>query len=196
MITVSTEQRAAAPDGNANKPSAAPPMGKGEMAQCIVAKPNRSANWQDNKKLMLALAAPCMLIAIAFGVATGTWMILPFAGLELTAIAIVLYIVCNRLQYRHVLIFDNYQLYVEKGRYRPQQVWHFILDSVFVSVERPKHPWDPLKIHLYGNDPQGDHQQVIIGDFLNKQDSQQLLNILRKQGLRIRNDSSLVEIEL
>jgi uncharacterized membrane protein len=194
MIEVSTEQVCA----NHQPDQADDPTISAEIhspIHYIVAQPNQSASWQVNKVLILALGLPFALIATAFSLA-GAWLLLPFAGLEITGIGAALYVVCKRLQNKHVLIFDHQQLKVEKGCGKPEHSWMFDVSTLAVAVERQAHPWDALKISLYGHSPNGQCQQVSVGDFLNKQDSQKLLNALRKQGLPVRSDSTLCELQI
>lgn len=195
MIKVSTEAISAGDPFSARKSLATTDSSQQYLTQRIIAQANQSANWHTNKLLILALGLPCALIATLFSLA-GAWVLLPYVGLEITGISAALYIVCRRLQHRHVLVFKPHQLSVEKGCHQPEQIWIFSLETLSIGVERQTHPWDAPRIKLYGKDPSGHYQQVSIGDFLNKQDSQKLLRALQRQGLRIRNDSVLTRINV
>jgi uncharacterized membrane protein len=156
----------------------------------LIAQPNRSANWRLNKLVIILFCLWWSLIALIF-LAKGLWPIIPFAGLEIGGLALALYYVCWKLQQRHVLRFEAQQLTLQKGVYYPRLTWQFPRDAVSLSVEVQGHPWDPLKIFLCSRD-----QQIPLGNFLNKDDSKQLLDLLRTQGLRIRNYSELVRLDL
>ena len=161
-------------------------------ARCIIAQPNQSASWQSNKRILLGIGILSGLVATACGL-LGAWLILPFAGIEITALGSALYIVCRRLNVRHVLRFCDDQLIIEKGRGQPQQRWQLDKHSTSIFIERQLHPWDPIKISLCcrqrGPDNKTRIETIPIGDFLNREDSQQLLAVLREQGLMVRNDS-------
>lgn len=163
--------------------------------QLIVVEPNRSASWNQNKILIGILGCWCLLIACAFAL-IGAWMILPFAGIEIAALLAGCYSVCWNLHRRHVLRFCEDGVTIEKGRLLPNQVWHFSKHHTSISVERRDHPWDPLKIFLCSRDHQGAIELIAIGDFLNKDDSTQLLKVLRQRGLAVLNDSHAGAIEL
>lgn len=157
-------------------------------ARSIIAQPNQSADWETNKQLLLGLGLLSGVIATGFTL-VGAWLILPFAGLEMTALGGALYVVCRKLNMRHVLYFAGDQLVIEKGMRFPQRVWRLPRQAASIIVERQNHPWDPIKINLCCRDQQGAVEQISIGEFLNKEDSQLLLDALRRQGLAVRSDS-------
>lgn len=156
----------------------------------LIAQPNRSANWQFNKLIIVLFACWWTLIA-SFFVFKGLWPIIPFAGIEVGGLALALYYVCWKLQQRHVLRFCGTDITLQKGTYYPRISWSFPRDTVSLSVEIQSHPWDPLKICLCNCE-----QTIPIGNFLNKDDSKKLLDLLRKQGLRVRNFSELSRLDL
>lgn len=151
--------------------------------QLLVARPQHSANWRTNKWLILAFAIWCSVIALFFAV-LGLWPIAPFMGLEIIAVATGLYAVCWKLQQRHVLRFRSDTLVIEKGAYYPRQSCQWPRAATFVSVEVQPHAWDPLKIFLCSRS-----EQIAIGNFLDHDESEELLRQLRAQGLTVRNFS-------
>lgn len=159
-------------------------------ASSVIARPNQSSNWEANKQLLLGVGVLSGLVATGFSL-IGAWMVLPFAGLEFTALGGALYVVCRKLNQRHILHFSGELLVIEKGIRFPQQVWQLPKQHCFLSVERKRHPWDPIRIavcchHL------GHSEHIAIGDFLNREDSKELLAVLRRYGLAVRNDSANV----
>lgn len=166
-----------------------------EGASSIIAQPNQSADWQTNKQLLLAMGLLSGLIATGFTL-IGAWVILPFAGIEITALGGALYLVCRKLNMRHVLYFSGDQLVIEKGIRCPQRVWQLPRQTTSIIVERQNHPWDPIKINLCCHNEHGAIEQISIGDFLNKEDSQLLLDALRRQGLAVRSDSNAGTVRL
>lgn len=163
-------------------------------ARSVIARPNQSASWETNKHLLLAIGVLSGLIATAFSL-IGAWMILPFAGLEITALGGALYVVCKKLNQRHILHFSGDQLVIEKGMRFPQRTWVLPKPHCFISVDRHRHPWDPINITLCCH--RGGHSEnITIGEFLNREDSDRLLTVLREQGLAVRNDSGMVRTRL
>ena len=156
----------------------------------LIVRPNHSANWRLNKIIIAVFGLWIGLIGITFA-AIGLWPILPFAGLEISALAGAMYYVCWKLQQRHVLRFRDGGLTLEKGFYYPRLTWHFARDAVSLSVEVQSHPWDPLKIYLCSRE-----EQIPLGNFLNKDDSGKLLGLLKEQGLNVRNYSELTRLPI
>ena len=195
MITVSADKQTA-PQANSPAPSA-----------CIIVRPNQSASWQSNKRLIVIFGLFSGLVATLFS-AIGAWLILPVAGLEITALGSALYLVCRQAGLRHILHIQGQQLLLEKGHCQNLQRWQLDKANTSLYVERQQHPWDPVKISLcyrhqqqpeneYSNNHQLSQLELIpIGEFLNRDDSQRLLTALRQQGLRVRNDSRNGDISL
>ncbi len=139
----------------------------------IVLKPNHSSNWRTNQLVLLAIAVPSLGIAIAFAW-FGAWPILPFAGLELTALGCALYYVNWKLQYRHVITLSEDRLRIDKGFYAPRQSWEFEREDSSLAVTPETHPWDGPGMALHDS-----RESVPIGEFLNREDSLALLTLLR-----------------
>jgi uncharacterized membrane protein len=151
--------------------------------EIIVAEPNRSASWQTNKFVLIAM---CCLSAVIAGVFAfvGAWLILPFAGLEMLALGSTLYYVCWKLRYRHVVTLEDEIVLIQKGHYHPLQQWRFERDSTTIQVTTQSHPWDAPQISLCNR---GD--QVSLGEFLSKEDTDKLLALLR-QRLRVQSHAA------
>ena len=168
--------------------------GRNSAARYIIAQPNQSASWQSNKQLLLTVGLITGFIATLFSL-MGAWLILPFAGIEITALGGALYVVCRRLNLRHVLHFSGDLLIIEKGMKQAQQRWQLHKQTTSIIVERQNHPWDPIKIYLCSRHQQDTCEQIAVGDFLNSEDSQQLLRILRQQGVAVGTDSRNTDAE-
>ncbi|MCX2980493.1 DUF2244 domain-containing protein [Halieaceae bacterium IMCC14734] len=151
--------------------------------EVLIAEPNRSASWQANK---WALVAMCMLSGtIASGFAfVGAWPILPFAGLEMAALGTALYYVCWKLRYRHVVTFDEQEVRIQKGHYHPRQSWSFERRNTRIIISTKPHPWDAPGISLSHRG-----ETVCLGEFLSKDDAQQLIELLRSR-LRVQSHSA------
>ena len=141
----------------------------------IVARPNQSASWHENLCLLLLLSIPVLAIAIVFAL-LGAWLILPFAGAELLALGVVLYRVSRKQQYRHVITVSGDRVCVDKGYHCPLQHWQFARASAGLAVTTEQHPWDGPALCMHDR-----HDSVRLGEFLNREDSLKLLDLLRQE---------------
>lgn len=91
---------------------------------CRVIRPDFAVDWPQTVRVFLGMAAATLGIASAFA-AMGYWPILPFAGLEITALGVALYSSARRSLDVQVLRMEADQLLIEKGRRRPEQSWQF-----------------------------------------------------------------------
>ena len=69
----------------------------------IILKPNRSLTWRQSLLVMCALGGFCLSIAIVWTF-VGAWLILPFAGIEVGLLALVMYLVSCSTYDKQVLI--------------------------------------------------------------------------------------------
>ncbi|MEE4145166.1 MAG: DUF2244 domain-containing protein [Halieaceae bacterium] len=149
----------------------------------IIAQPNCSASWRANKLVLLALAIPSLGIATGFAM-MGAWPILPLAGLELLAVGSALYYVNWKLQYRHVITLSEDSVRIDKGFYLPRQSWQFPRQGTGLAIVPERHPWDGPALAL-----QRTGESVSVGEFLNRDDSLKLADLLRSE-IRVGSHSS------
>ena len=141
----------------------------------IVARPNQSASWQTNKLMLMLLAIPSLGAGVGFAL-MGAWPILPFAGLEMTALGCALYYVNWKLQYRQVITFSEDTVNIDKGYYAPKKSYRFQRQRTGLSIQPEKHPWDGPDLWVHS-----DSERVNIGEFLNRDDSLKLVALLREE---------------
>lgn len=146
----------------------------------IIARPDPSATWRANVLLLLALAVPVLAIAVVFAV-LGAWFILPFAGLELLALAAALYHVNWKQQYRHVITVSADSVWIAKGHYAPRQCWRFVRHNTGLTITAEQHPWDGPELCVHDR-----NESVTLGEFLNRDDSLKLIDLLQQE-LRVRS---------
>ena len=156
---------------------------RNRSAITIIAQPNCSASWRSNQLVLAFLSAVSLTIAALFAVA-GAWPILPFAGLELFALGCALYYVSWKLHYRHVIRVDGDTLSIAKGHYHPRQQWQIPLERARLAVTPENHPWDGPALSVHD-----ESESVAVGDFLNREDSLELLSMLREE-LRVSTHSA------
>ncbi len=149
----------------------------------IVARPNCSASWRNNLLVLLALAVPSLVIAIGFTL-LGAWPILPFAGLELLALGSALYYVNWKLQYRHVITLSDESVCIEKGHYVPRKRWQFARQGTGLAITPERHPWEGPGLTVHDS-----RDSVSVGEFLNRDDSLALADLLRRE-IRVRSHSA------
>lgn len=150
----------------------------------IILSPNRSMTWRGNQLVLLSLIVVSACIGTGFAL-IGAWVILPFAGLEMSALAAALYYVSWKLSYQEVLTLSQDKLIIEKGVYRPRKTWTLPRNKVSLSIEPETHPWSTPGIKLQ-------HQQQLIelGEFLNQADCKRLLALLRENAIPTRSYSA------
>ena len=141
----------------------------------IIAKPNHSSSWRGNLFALLAISVPSLGAAIGFTL-MGAWPILPFAGLELICLGAALYYVNWKLQYRHVITLSDKTVRIEKGHYHPKKSWQFSREGTGLSINPLPHPWDSPEMAVHDK-----NESVSVGEFLNRDDAQELIALLRKE---------------
>ncbi len=149
----------------------------------IVLRPNRSASWQSNRRILAAIAGLNLVFASGF-LAIGAWMILPFMGLELFLLWVLLRRVFGKLQIQQVIHINEQQLRIESGYFCAEQQWQWPQQHSGILVLEHQHPWAPLEISLCCR-----AKTVRVGAFLNREDSVELLSALKRLGLRVQQHS-------
>lgn len=114
----------------------------------ITIAPHRSMSWGQNKLVIWSLGALCMGIAVAFTITTGTWVILPFAGIEVIALSTGLYYISWKQNLQHLINIRQDEIVIEKGVYRPQGISRWSKNDVAMVVGGTKHDWDAPSITL------------------------------------------------
>ena len=151
-------------------------MVSSERSTCglrIVARPNHSSSWQANQLVLAALAVPSLGVGVILAV-YGAWLVLPFAGLELSALGWALYRVNRKLQYRQVITLSEQAVCIDEGRTAPVRSWRLARQGAALSVIPEQHPWEGPRLAVYSRD-----HRVPVGDFLNRDDALSLLGLLR-----------------
>lgn len=106
-----------------------------ETATQFVVQHNQSLSWRGNKLFIVYVAILSLGIAGFFAL-HGLWLILPFAGLEILALALGLYICCLHGREREVITIEAEQLLIEKGKDNPKQSWQF--ERAWLNLELKK----------------------------------------------------------
>jgi len=145
-----------------------------DLEKTFMVMPNRAMLWQHIMMIYLLISG--VTISIAFGFFTqGLTLILPFAGLELLALGVVLYISAWRSNIKEVVNVTEEKIRIEIGRNAPEKTYE--LDKVWAKVvlERSWNNWYPSRLLLRSHG-----RQLEIGKFLNEQERQCLEVELKK----------------
>lgn len=141
--------------------------------------PNRSMSWRGNMRIWLGLFVLSAIIVTGFSL-IGAWVILPFAGLELAALAGGFYYTSRQCQKQEVLVLSPSAIRLEKGIKRKEAEWEMPRQYTRVLRDEPRHPFTPSKLHLQFRD-----EIITLGSFLNLEDTDALLAILQGYGIAI-----------
>ena len=145
-----------------------------DLKTTIMVMPNRAMPWQHI--MMIYLLVSGVTISIAFSFFTqGLTLILPFAGLELLALGVVLYISAWRSNIKEVVNVTEEKIRIEIGRDVPEKIYE--LDKAWANIvlERSWNNWYPSRLLLRSHG-----RQLEIGKFLNEQERQFLAIELNK----------------
>ena len=145
-----------------------------DLQKTIMVMPNRAMPWQHI--MMIYLLVSGVTISIAFSFFTqGLTLILPFAGLELLALGVVLYISAWRSNIKEVVNVTEEKIRIEIGRDVPEKIYE--LDKAWANIvlERSWNNWYPSRLLLRSHG-----RQLEIGKFLNEQERQCLAIELNK----------------
>ncbi|MFV2004994.1 MAG: DUF2244 domain-containing protein [Gammaproteobacteria bacterium] len=139
----------------------------------IVLRPNNSASWQFNVKIVISLAV------IAFGISSyfalqGLWLIFPFAGLEVGFLAVCLYLRLRANFNTEVITFDETSVTIERGHYHAEKSWKYHRMWAKIFVKKPVIRGRPKQVFIRSHG-----KELELGSFLNKKDKERLIKDLK-----------------
>ena len=137
-------------------------------ALSLTLTPNKSSTVQQNLIFFGFLSVLCLTFAIGFFV-LGATMILPFAGLEIMLLFIILRVNRNWLNQSEKIYFDKLYVKLEKGK-NDITFDRFLSKFSIVDHKTKK------RIFITGN-----NQKVEIGSFLNEEEIEELIVLLKKK---------------
>ena len=139
----------------------------------IVLRPNNSASWQLNMKVVASLAVIAFFISTYFAL-QGLWLIFPFAGLEVGFLAACLYLRIRANYNTEVIIFDETSVVVERGHYQVEKTWKYHRMWAKIFVKKPKLHGRPKQVFIRSHG-----KELELGSFLNKKDKEILIKDLK-----------------
>ena len=137
-------------------------------ALSLTLTPNKSSTVQQNLIFFGFLSILCLTFAIGFFV-LGATMILPFAGLEIMLLFIILRVNRNWLDQSEKIYLDKLYVKLEKGK-NDITFDRFLSKFSIVDHKTKK------RIFITGN-----NQKVEIGSFLNEEEIEELIALLKKK---------------
>ncbi|MCK8516913.1 DUF2244 domain-containing protein [Methylonatrum kenyense] len=149
-------------------------QGVGAETRHFVLRPNCGVYWRTTLVVFIAIAVVSLSVATLFAFA-GFWPILPFAGLELTALGVALYVSAVRGKYREEILVDGSTVEIRKGQKEPDTTWNFDLAWSEVLLEASFHRWYPSRLLIRS---QGD--AVELGAFLTEEERLALADELQR----------------
>ncbi len=140
----------------------------------FVLQPNRSISWRSTVVFYAILATVSLAVAAGFA-ALGYWLVLPFTGLELLALAIALYVVARHCWQREIVSIDSDAIRIERGRNQPSECFELSRQWARAVLEQPEHPWRPSRLLIRNNS-----HSVEVGRFLNEGERLELATSLAR----------------
>ncbi|MDX1756156.1 MAG: DUF2244 domain-containing protein [Marinobacter sp.] len=150
----------------------------GRQETRLLLAPNHSLSWRGNVRTWCALALLSLIVATGMAL-IGAWVVLPLAGLELLALAAAIYATAHACQRQEVLTISGDDLRLEKGHRDKQAEWSLPRLYTRLVLSPGSHPESPPKLYLEHRDT-----TLALGDFLNRADTETLIAILERQGIR------------
>ena len=130
--------------------------------------PNNSSSLNENFVFFGFLSLICLTFGIGFFF-VGATMILPFAGLEVLALILILRINRNWLNQKQVICLDK--LYVKIIKDNKEIVFDRFLSKFLIEENNSK-----KSIYLKCNE-----EKIEIGSFLNEDEKKELIDVLKKK---------------
>lgn len=142
----------------------------------VVIEPNQSLTWRESLIFFAVIALLSLAVALAFTL-QGYWPILPFAGLELVALGVAMYVVAHSGRRRQMITITAERVQVEKGRLRsgsnagggPDSCHEFPRAWARVDLVKPGKGWYPSRLTVGTSG-----STVPVGEFLTDEEREEL----------------------
>ena len=147
----------------------------------IQLQPNMSASWRTNLMVVGFLTFMCTVVS-SYMWYLGAVLVLPFAGAEVILLVVATGFFFHKNSFRAVIHFYEDEVVIEKGRPYPERHWKIQRNWIQLFVKNADHIryLPTLSLGSMG-------QSVEIGEFLNKEDKEELIeqlsDLMSKQNL-------------
>lgn len=142
----------------------------------ILLTPNRSLSWRHTRLIALLLGIFVLTIGLGWAV-VGAWVILPFSILEFGLLFYFFYLVSWKTYHKQLLTITPDQVVVLSGVNAPR-LEDRMQRPVQLIVERQQLSIHNLRLYLSDS-----RRELAIGDFLNKDDQERLVEELAAAGI-------------
>lgn len=139
----------------------------------LLLEPNRSLSWRGNQWLLVAVGLILGISSTGFAL-LGLWVVLPFAGLELMALASALYLTALNQRYREVITFTESEVLLQRGRRRPEEEFRFPRQWASFIVRVSPYRAHPPKLLLRCHG-----REIEVGRCVGEDEKERLINALR-----------------
>lgn len=139
----------------------------------IVLKPNNSASWPSNMKIVGSLTIVAIYISSCYAL-QGLWLVFPFAGLTIIFLSICLYLRMRANINTEVITVDETTVLIERGCYHAEKTWRYHRLWAKFFVKKPVVRGYPKQIFIRSHG-----KELELGSFLNKQDKEILIKELK-----------------
>jgi uncharacterized membrane protein len=143
------------------------PIGQ-RAGQRFVVQPNHSISWSDTVLIYIGILAVSVIVAGGFAL-LGLWMVLPFAGLEMILIAVVLYRCALRARFYEIIAIDDDHIWIERSCNRPGQPVSFQRYWARVQLVPPPRRNEASRLFVSSH---GRREE--IGTWLNEEEKKEL----------------------
>ena len=140
----------------------------------IILQPNASFSWRANLFLLYTLTAVSLVIGVGFAI-MGAWMILPYSILELSVLAVCIYLCVQKCNRQEVITVKEHEVRAEKGIRQPSETWNYHRLWAKFVVKPARHPWDAQVVSIVSHG-----KELELGSFLNREDKVQLIADLKR----------------
>jgi uncharacterized membrane protein len=156
----------------------------------ITLLPNRSLTWRQTLLVMCVFGGFCLSIAIIWAF-VGAWLILPFAGIEVGLLVLVMYLVSKSTYDKQILLINEEFLSFQIGRGKRNEQTLFNRANVRLITYEVNHPEDVKELYLVET-----KSKKRIGEFLNLDDQYQLISQLMKAGIHPKEIKKPIQIKI
>ena len=137
----------------------------------ITLSPNSSLTGIYRIIFLASISFVCVGIATVFYF-FGAYLILPFAGIEIAILLIAFYISFKWSSRKELIYISQEVVKIEKGIHKAEYLWEEFRTFTSFQIEKDANKSLRLSFRSKGDD-------VIVGDFLNEDDKNILINEIR-----------------
>ena len=137
----------------------------------ITLSPNSSLTGIYRIIFLASISFICVGIATVFYF-FGAYLILPFAGIEIAVLLIAFYISFKWSSRKELIYISQEVVKIEKGIHKAEYLWEEFRTFTSFQIEKDANKSLRLSFRSKGDD-------VIVGDFLNEDDKNILINEIR-----------------